>query len=226
MSTKAAEAKIQKGYKGMAMEGIIATWYAGNTRSRMEEQRQLAARINERVAQGGRVLEVSPGPGYLSVALAKMGKVQVSALDISKSFVEIVRKNAAEAGVTVDARLGDAAAIPFEDNTFDFIVDVAAFKNFTRPVTAIDEFWRVLRPSGTALIADLRGDTTMQDINREVDRMHLDAINAWLTRMAFRGMLLKNAYTRDAMKAMVAQTRFKTCDVTSDTIGMEVTLTK
>ncbi len=219
-------AKPQKAYKGMAMEGIIATWYTRNTRSRMDEQRQIAARINERVPEGARVLEVSPGPGYLSLALAKMGKVKVSALDISKSFVEIVRKGAAEAGVAIDVRQGDAAHMPFEDNTFDFIVNVAAFKNFTQPVAAIEEFCRVLKPGGTALIADLRRDASPRDIDEEVERMHLSAINAWLTRMAFHGMLLKNAYTRDEMKSMAAQTSFKSCDVKTDTIGMEVWLTK
>jgi hypothetical protein len=56
--------------------------------------------------------------------------------------------------------------------------------------------------------------------------MHLDAINAWLTRMAFHGMLLKNAYIRDEMKSMAAQTRFKSCTINTDTIGMEVWLTK
>lgn len=225
MTTNAA-AKPQKGYKGIAMEGLIATWYAGNTRPRIEEQRQLAARINERVPQGARVLEVSPGPGYLSTALAKMGKVKVSALDISQSFVKIVQQNAKEAGVEIDVRLGDAAHLPFEDNAFDFVVNVAAFKNFTQPVKAIQEFWRVLKPGGTAMIVDLRRDASPRDIDEEVARMHLNFINAALTRMAFHGMLLKSAYTQDEMKSMAAQTSFKTCDIQADFIGMEVTLTR
>ena len=221
-----ATTKPQKAYKGMAMEGIIATWYAGNTRSRMDEQRQLAARINDLVPAGGSVLEVSPGPGYLSTALAKMGKVSVSALDISKSFVEMVHKRAAEAGVEIDARQGDAANQPFADGTFDFVVNVAAFKNFTRPVEAIAEFCRVLKTGGTALIVDLRRDASKADIDEEVRRMHLDAVNAWLTRLAFHQMLLKNAYTVAEMKSMAARTPFASCDIKTDTIGMEVWLKK
>src|SRR5438045_4280013 len=91
-----AGTKGQKGYKGMAMEGPIATWYARNTRSRIEEQRELAYRIAERVPVGGRVLEVAPGPGYLSIELAKLGKREVTGLDISETFVKIERQNAAE----------------------------------------------------------------------------------------------------------------------------------
>src|ERR1041384_4763970 len=94
--------KSQKGYKGIAMEGPIATWYARNTRSRIEEQRQLAHRFAERVPVGGHVLEVAPGPGYLSIELARLGKFEVTGLDISETFVKIERENAAAAGVKGD----------------------------------------------------------------------------------------------------------------------------
>src|SRR6476620_5760359 len=106
MATKTASSKAPKGYKGIAMEGPIATWYARNTRSRLEEQRELAHRIAERVPAGGRVLEVAPGPGYLSIELAKLGKCEVTGLDISETFVKIERQNAAEAGVKVDFNHG------------------------------------------------------------------------------------------------------------------------
>src|SRR5205814_4771476 len=98
-ATSSKAQKVQTGYNGIAMEGPIATWYARNTRSRIEEQRALAHRIAEQVPAGGRVLEVAPGPGYLSVELAKLGKCEVSGLDISETFVKIEQQNAAEAGV-------------------------------------------------------------------------------------------------------------------------------
>src|SRR5579871_6143263 len=127
MAVNTAGSKVQKGYKGIAMEGPIATWYAQNTRSRIEEQRQLAYRIAERVPPGGSVLEVAPGPGYLSIELAKLGKCQVTGLDISETFVKIERQNAAASGVKVDFNHGDATSMPFDDNRFDFAVCVAAF---------------------------------------------------------------------------------------------------
>jgi ubiquinone/menaquinone biosynthesis C-methylase UbiE len=144
---------VQKGYKGIAMEGPIANWYARNTRSRIKEQRELAQRIAECVPAGGRVLEVAPGPGYLSIELAKLGKCDVTGLDISETFVKIEQQNAAEAGVKVDFRHGDATNMPFDDNRFDYAVCVAAFKNFTQPVQALNQFQRVLKPGGTALVA-------------------------------------------------------------------------
>src|SRR5262245_93934 len=126
----------QKAYKGVAMEGVIASWYtknSGRDRRRFEEALRV---LSERVTPPGRVLEVAPGPGYLAIELAKRG-YQVAAVDISKSFVRIVRERAQQAGVAVDIRHGDAAALPFSDGFFDYVVCIAAFKNFTNPLGAI-----------------------------------------------------------------------------------------
>lgn len=226
MAANTVSTKPQKGYKGLAMEGAIATWYARNTRSRIEEQRQLALRIAAQVPQGGRVLEVAPGPGYLSIELAKLGKVQVTGLDISETFVKIERQNAAQAGVNVDFNHGDATTMPFEANQFDFAVCVAAFKNFTQPVQALNEFHRVLKPGGVALIVDLRRDASLADIDAEVKKMQLGAVSAFLTRWTFRHVLLKNAYTQDEINALVARTNFKRCTIQRDLIGMEIRLEK
>src|SRR5258708_36314688 len=182
MTVNIASPKAQKGYKGLPMEGLIATWYARNTRSRIEEQRNLADRIGGSVPAGGRVLEVAPGPGYLSIELAKLGKCEVTGLDISESFVKIERQNAAEAGVKVDFNHGDATTMPFEDNRFDFAVCVAAFKNFTQPVRPLNEFYRVLKPGGTALIVDLPRDRSIQDIDQGVKKMKLTLVNSLMTR--------------------------------------------
>jgi len=218
--------KTRKGYKGISMEGPIATWYARNTLARVEDQRQQAHQFAEYIPEGGHALEVAPGPGYLSIELAKLGKFHVSGLDISETFVKIERQNAAEAGVSIDFNHGDATNMPFADNSFDFIGCVAAFKNFTYPVQALNQFYRVLKPGGTAIIVDLRQDATIDDINREVEKMKLNRWNAFLTRWTFKHILLKNAYTPKRFEALVAKTNFKRCDIQTDLIGMEIRLTK
>src|SRR5579871_2269064 len=140
------------------MERAIATWYAKNTQRDIAEFRSLAARLFQEIAAGSTILEVAPGP--LSVDLATCGQHQVTSLDISQSFVEIARKNAAAESVRADFRRGNASAMPFEDNAFDFVVCRAAFKNFTQPLEAINEMFRVLKPGGRAMIIDLRRDAT------------------------------------------------------------------
>src|SRR5690349_18739181 len=123
-----------KGEKGMGMEGPVATWYAKNTLKNIEDFKKDARKIAAVVAEGSAILEVAPGPGYLAIELAKLGRYKITGLDISTSFVEIAQANAKAAGVPVDFRQGNAAQMPFADASFDFIVCRAAFKNFAEPV--------------------------------------------------------------------------------------------
>jgi len=214
-----------KAYKGMAMEGPIARWYAKNAR-RDAEFKNWVKRVNEALPAGGAVLEVAPGPGFLSIELARSSKYQVTGLDISKTFVEIAQANARQANVAVDFQLGNASDMPFAADRFEFIICTAAFKNFTQPVQAIAEMQRVLKPGGKALIVDLRHDASRADVDRMVEEMGQSWLNALFTRGAFKLMLLKNAYTPDEIRQLVKQTSFRQCDIHTDTVGMEIWLTK
>ena len=213
----------QKAYKGLAMEGAIATWYAKNTARDQRRFTDTARAIAERVQAGGRILEVAPGPGYLAIELAKRGYA-VTAMDISRSFVRIARNNAAEAGVAMTVEQGNASAMPFADSTFDYVVCMAAFKNFTDPVGAINEMHRVLRPGGRASIYDLRKDAPADDIAAEVRDMQLSIWNALLTRFIFRFGLLRAAYTREQLEQMAARSRFDGCEIVTAGIGFELRL--
>ncbi len=216
---------LAKAYRGIGMEGPIASWYAKNTGRDRSRFTKVARRIAERARPGCEVLEVAPGPGYLAIELAQRG-YRVTALDVSASFVKIARENAAAAGVAVDVRHGNAAALPLTDASFDFVVCVAAFKNFSDPIGAINEMYRVLRPGGQASIFDLRKDADRAEIDAEVRQMHLSAWNAVLTRLTFEHLLLKRAYTREQLTEMVAQSHFGRGQVLADGIGYELRLLK
>ncbi len=129
--------QTKKAYKGLPMEGVIASWYAKTTLKDLKRHKLMAKQLVEKIPANGKILEIAPGPGYFCIELAKLGNFQITGLDISKSFVEIARKNAAEAVLNIDFREGNASAMPFKDNTFDFTFCQAAFKNFSEPVKAI-----------------------------------------------------------------------------------------
>ena len=215
-----------KAYKGMAMEGSIARWYAGSTGKNQSRQIETARALAARLAPGASVLEVAPGPGYFCLALAGLGDFAITGLDISRSFVEIASANAQRAGVAIDFRHGNASAMPFEASRFDAVFCQAAFKNFSEPVKAIAEMHRVLKPGGFAWIQDLRSDASSAGIGREVARMNLSPIDRWVTRFTFDHMLLRSAYSIAQMKAMIAATPFKTGDFTLDDIGFDLVLHK
>ena len=185
-----------KAYRGMGMEGFVATWYSSITRKSLEEYRVLARSIAPRLQPRASVLDLAPGPGYFALELAKLGPYRVTGLDISRTFVGIARDQARQEGVDVDFRLGNAAAMPFETESFDFIVCRAAFKNFAQPLRALQEMRRVLKPAGAALIIDLRRDASVGSIRQAVAQMGLGRVNAVLTRWILR-WLLKRAHTRN-----------------------------
>jgi ubiquinone/menaquinone biosynthesis C-methylase UbiE len=218
--------RSSKSYKGLPMEGPIATWYARNTFKDLKRHKMMAAQLAPRIPAGGSVLEIAPGPGYFCIELAKLGDFQITGLDISKSFVEIARRQAEEAGARIDFRLGNASDMPFDNETFDFTFCQAAFKNFSEPVQAICEMNRVLRPKGQAVIVDLRRDASPEGIEREVKGMGLSRIDEMMTRWTFKQMLLKSAYSIDEMKEFITQTPFYKYKIETNDIGFQLWLEK
>lgn len=218
--------KTKKAYKGLPMEGPIANWYAKITRQDLNRHQWMAEQFAKKIPVEGSVLEIAPGPGYFCIELARLGNYKITGLDISKSFVEIAQKNAAAAGVQATFHQGNASDMPFEKNSFDFIFCQAAFKNFSEPIQAIAEMYRVLRPGGVSVIVDMRHDASQFDIDAEVEKMHLGPVNRWMVRWTFQNMLLKSAYTVAEMKAMVAQTPFRQCKIETSGIGFQVWLEK
>jgi ubiquinone/menaquinone biosynthesis C-methylase UbiE len=215
-----------KGYKGMGMEGRIATWYAKNTRRDLAEFQGLAQRMAQGLAEGASVLEVAPGPGYFSIELAKRGHYQIKGIDISRTFVVIAKKNARTENVAVDFQLGDAARMPFEDSRFDLIVCRAAFKNFSAPVAALREMRRVLKPGGKALIIDLRKDTPKEAIDAYVDQTGMGRMDSLITKMTFRLMLIPRAYTRETFERFISESGFERTEIQTVPLGFEITLFK
>jgi len=208
------------------MEGMIAKWYAKNG-GRVSEQKLLVKKIKNALPKGGQVLEVAPGPGYLAIELAGSHNYKVTALEISKTFIEIAQGNAQKANVAVQFQHGNASEMPFDDKLFDFIICVAAFKNFSQPVEAIREMYRVLKPNGKACIIDLRRDVPLDAINKHIkDDLHMRGFNALFTKLTFRTFLLKNAYTKAEIENLVSQTNFGQAKIIEDTLGMEIWLGK
>lgn len=221
-----ADASAVKPYKGLGMEGGIARWYASLTKKSLDDFKKDARRMAERIPPHGKVLELAPGPGYFSIELAKLSQVEVTGLDISKTFVEVAKSNAAQAGVQVDFRRGNASDIPFAAEAFDFIFCRAAFKNFAQPVRALREMYRVLKPGGQAVIVDLRRDASRESINQTVKSLGLSPISSAITRLTFRFMLLKRAYTAREFESMILKTDFLAAEIEENLIGLEVTLKK
>ncbi len=71
-------------------------------------------------------MEVGCGPGHLSIDLARNHGLAVTGLDLDPAMIERARSNAVSDGPTVEAGpefvLGDVAALPFDDASFEVVV--------------------------------------------------------------------------------------------------------
>jgi ubiquinone/menaquinone biosynthesis C-methylase UbiE len=216
----------KKPYKGVGMEGRVATWYAKNTRKDMAAFRDLADRLAAEMPSKSRILEIAPGPGYLAIELAKRGQYEISGLDISHTFVQIARENARQESVAVDFQQGDVAGMPFANDTFDLVVCRAAFKNFSDSEAALNEMFRVLRPGGRAIVIDLRKDACIKDINRYVEQLGVGWFDSVLMKLTFRYMLIPRAYSSEQFTAFASRSKFGKCGISASGIGFEITLIK
>jgi ubiquinone/menaquinone biosynthesis C-methylase UbiE len=224
MNDTDAAAMPHKGYKGVGMEGFLASWYARQTAKDLDEFKNTAHRLASQIKSGFRVLEIAPGPGYLAIELTKLTGCRMVGVDISRTFVRLATENARRAGVDIAFEEGDAADLPAPADGFDFIVCRAAFKNFVRPLAALNEMFRVLKPGGTALIMDLRKDFSPQDVNDYVRGK--GAINGTIIKWIFNTLLKSRAYTVEGINHLAAQSQFRRCDLRVGSIGFELWLRK
>jgi ubiquinone/menaquinone biosynthesis C-methylase UbiE len=200
--------KFFRQFKDLGITGPFTRWYDKNTRAyRMAEMRDYAKEAASHLKDGANVLEVAPGPGYLSIELAKMGNYTITGMDISADFVEICKTNAKRENVNVTFVQGNVSAMPFDDCTFDFIVCSAAFKNFKEPVTAIREMYRVLKSDGIALIIDMNRNASKEILKAEAAKTSRSGFERWFQKNTFK-QLCNSAYTKNEFENIITQTSF------------------
>lgn len=106
---------------------------------------------------GQRLLDVAGGTGDISFKfLKRAGQGHATVLDLTEPMLIEGRKRA-EAGAMADSLdwvVGDAMALPFEDNTFDVYTISFGIRNVTRPQEALNEAFRVLRPGGRLMVLE------------------------------------------------------------------------
>lgn len=102
-------------------------------------------------AWGGRaVLDVGCGAGVEVVRFAR-GGARVIGLDLAGSATALTRQNLAQQGLTAGVTTADGEALPFPDNTFDFVYAHGVIQYAADDRRVVAECHRVLRPGGVVM---------------------------------------------------------------------------
>ena len=106
---------------------------------------------------GQKLLDVAGGTGDISFRfLKRAGAGHATVLDLTEPMLVEGRKRAEAAQMAgqLDWVVGDAMALPFEDNTFDVYTISFGIRNVTRPQEALNEAYRVLKPGGRLMVLE------------------------------------------------------------------------
>jgi SAM-dependent methyltransferase len=102
---------------------------------------------------GMKVLDVATGTGNLAIPAAKTG-ADVTGIDIAPNLIEQAIERAKAEGVEAKFEVGDAEALPYEDNTFDVVMTMFGAMFAPRPDVTASELIRVTKPGGLIAMAN------------------------------------------------------------------------
>jgi ubiquinone/menaquinone biosynthesis C-methylase UbiE len=116
-----------------------------------------AAYLVPHLAAGLDVLDVGSGPGTITIDLARRVRPgRVIGIDASAEIVATASGLAASDAVpNAEFRVGDAYALEFADDSFDVVHAHQVLQHLARPVDALREFRRVLKPGGVLGVRDV-----------------------------------------------------------------------
>ncbi len=112
------------------------------------------------LAPTDRVLELGPGPGYFSLAVARaLPSGHLVLVDLQPAMLEKVRRRLTRAGITqASYHAANAHALPLIDGSIDVAFLVAVIGEVPDPNQALLELYRVLRPGGRLHVTEQPGD--------------------------------------------------------------------
>ena len=152
---------------------------------------------------GDLVLDVATGTGNTALALAPRVR-RVVGLDLTREMLNEARRVAAERSVVnVDWVIGDAARLPFPDDTFDIYVVRAAPHHFTDIDAFLREAHRVLKRDRDASFIDCAPPMPARDVLHEVevrrDPSHIMSltVDEWVGRLESVGFEVETAEARE-----------------------------
>jgi len=102
---------------------------------------------------GEKILEVSFGSGYLMSKYAD-NRREIYGIDYNRKLLEITSKKMKLRKMNAKLSLGNVEKLPYQDNTFDTVINTMAFTGYPDGDKALSEMKRVLKKDGRLLLVD------------------------------------------------------------------------
>ena len=99
-----------------------------------------------------KILDAGCGIGVFTRYYARKG-FKVTGIDLTEKALEITKKSLDIYDLNAELVLGSVEKLPFEDNTFDYIVSNGVIHHTPNTEDAVNEFYRVLKPGGKASVS-------------------------------------------------------------------------
>jgi demethylmenaquinone methyltransferase/2-methoxy-6-polyprenyl-1,4-benzoquinol methylase/phosphoethanolamine N-methyltransferase len=114
---------------------------------------------NALLKPGESVLDVGCGTGGVTIpARQRVGSTgKAAGIDPSPEMIAVARQKAQRKGLEIDFRIGVIEALPYPDATFDVVTSSLMMHHLpdNLKVSGLAEIYRVLKPGGRLLIADM-----------------------------------------------------------------------
>jgi len=121
--------------------------------------REYAEKLSSRGFRGGRILDVGCGFGATALVLAeRFPESEILGIDLSEPLLRLAEQAAQEMdpGERVRFEKENAQDIPYDDDSFDAVLNVQMVHIVEDPVRMLNEIERVLVPDGYLFIADIK----------------------------------------------------------------------
>ncbi len=147
---------------------------------------------------GGNVLDVATGAGAFVGALADcLGSFdRIIGIDPLESAIEKARESFSDE--RFEFCVGDAAELPFADETFDTVAIANSLHHLKRLDDALGEMLRVLKPGGKLVVFEM-----YRDDQSEPQQTHVELHHWWAAIDTSRGIYHRETHTRDEIQAML-----------------------
>ncbi len=109
---------------------------------------------------GEHILDVATGTGWAARRVAARGAL-VTGINLGEDLIAAARAAAADAGLSIDFRVGDAEKLPFADQSFDAVISTCGVMFVRDPEAAAGELARVCKRGGRIALTTWPADGTI-----------------------------------------------------------------